>query len=299
MQYVQREVFTNYLNKDYEFLNNTYLGTLGTQAARLRESLDEYDQILFNGVTKQFIVVVASITIIAYQSLLLALVTTVTMVLVLSFTIAITKWRIKYRRLLSEASSKTAGVIGDALGNAATVKSFAAEDYEKQRLNSSLAVLANTQYRSWMSSIPADIGRMILATAATILLLLLTAKLYKQGSISIAIVVLLQLYVIKLVVATQDIADLYPPTIHLAHFQPKLGGSEDEVPKDERETTTGVRSQSPFSMVSQSRGTGQRLRCLHLLRHTEKNILLLAQTVVESGQSPHQSVRVTSDTEKP
>lgn len=220
MQYVQREVFANYLAKDYEFLSNTYLGTLGSQATRLREALDEYDQILFNGFTKQVIIVVSSVAIIGWQSPLLAAVTLVCMVMVLSFTIAITKWRIKYRRLLSEANSETAGVISDALSHGSAVKSFAAEAYEKNRLNRSLNQLAETQYWSWITSIPADIGRMLLAAMATFLLLVLTARLYEQNTISIAIVVLVQLYVIKLVAATQDIADLiksYEATMSAAH----------------------------------------------------------------------------------
>jgi ATP-binding cassette subfamily B protein len=220
MEYIQRRVFANYLEKDYEFLNNTYLGTLGSQATRLREALDEYDQIIFNGLTKQVIIVVTSIAIIAYQSVALAAVTIVSMTAVLTFTIIITRWRIKYRRLLSEANSDLSGVVGDALGHAATVKSFAAENYEEKRLNHSLKRLADTQYMAWMTSIPADLGRMFLAAVATFLLLILTARLYEQNAISIAIVVLVQLYVIKLVMATQDIADLikaYESTMSTAH----------------------------------------------------------------------------------
>ena len=220
MEYVQRRVFANYLEKDYEFLNNTYLGTLGSQATRLREALDDYDQILFNGVTKQVIIVVSSVAIIAYQSVLLAAVTLVTMLFTLSFTIAITKWRIKYRRALSEANSETAGVISDALGNGATVKSFAAEEYEKARLNKSLKKLAETQYWAWMTSIPADMVRALLAAIATFLMLILTSRLYQNHTISIAIVILVQLYVVKLIVATQDIADLiksYEATMSVAH----------------------------------------------------------------------------------
>lgn len=220
MQYVQRTVFTNYLEKDYEFLNNTYLGTLGAQATRLRESLDDYDQMLFNGFTKQAIIVISSIVIIGYQSITLAIVTLVSMILVLSFTVAITKWRIKYRRMLSEANSETSGVIGDALAHGLTVKSFAAEQYETKRMNISLKKLADVQYMSWMTSIPADLGRMMLASIATFVLLIMTARLYQNHTISIAIVILVQLYVIKLVMATQDIADLikaYESTMSSAH----------------------------------------------------------------------------------
>ncbi|MEO6761791.1 MAG: ABC transporter ATP-binding protein [Candidatus Saccharimonadales bacterium] len=219
-EFIQREVFVNYLEKDYEFFNNTFLGALGSQATRLREAYNSYCTILMNGITKQIVVVVTSIAIIAYQSPVLALVTLVSMTAIMSFTIASSKWRLKYRRLLSEASSETAGIIGDALGNGVTVKSFAAEGYEIKHLDSSLKTLTKMQYWSWMSSIPADVGRMLLAAVATLVLLLMTAKLYQHHSISIALVVLVQLYVIKLVMATQDIADLikqYEAVMSSAH----------------------------------------------------------------------------------
>ena len=205
---IQKEIFTNYLNKDYEFYNNTYLGSLGAQATRLKDSFNQYCDLMLNNVLKQIILVVTSIAIIAYQSLILAAVTLVSMLLILSFTIASGKWRLKYRRHLSEANSEVAGVVGDALGHGVTVKSFAAEDYEKEHLGKSLKKQVYTQYWSWMSSIPSDVGRMLLAAIATLVLLLLTSRLYQQGSIPIAIVVLVQLYVVKLVNSTQEIAEV-------------------------------------------------------------------------------------------
>jgi ATP-binding cassette subfamily B protein len=220
IDYIQKKVFSNYLQKDYEFFNNTFLGALGSQATRLKDSFNEYNTLLLNGVAKQTIVISASVAIIAYQSLMLALVTLLSMLLVLGFTVISSKWRLKYRRSLSEANNEVAGVIGDALGHGSTVKSFAAEDYEKNHLDISLKKQIETQYWSWMSSIPADVGRMLLAAAATVVLLLLTANMYKEGNISIAIVVLVQLYVIRLVNSTQEIAELikaYETIMSAAH----------------------------------------------------------------------------------
>jgi ATP-binding cassette, subfamily B, bacterial len=207
-EYIQKEIFANYLEKDYEFYNTTYLGTLGAQATRLKDAYNDYCTLTMNGVAKQVVVIATSIGIIAYQSVMLAAVTLLSMVLIFSFTVASTRWRLKYRRLLSEANGELAGIVGDALGHGTTVKSFAAENYEKSRFGVSMKKQVEIQYWSWMSSIPADMGRMLLAAVATVALLLLTSRLYEQHAISIAIVVLVQLYVIKLVNATQDIADL-------------------------------------------------------------------------------------------
>lgn len=218
--YIQQKVFANYLEKDYEFFNNQYIGTLGSQATQLRESYNRFCTLVMNGLTRQVVVVTASIAIIAWNSPLLALVTLVAMAIIMSFTILSSRWRLKYRRLLGEASGETAGIISDALSHGTTVKGFAREDREMGLLDTPLQRLANTQYWSWMSSIPADIGRLLLAVIATVVLLLLTSSLYRTGAISIAIVVLVQLYVIRLVNSTQEIADLikdYEAIMSTAH----------------------------------------------------------------------------------
>lgn len=230
--WLQREVFTNYLQKDYEFFNNNYVGSLGSQATRLRDAFNDYCTLTMNSVMRLAIIVGASILIIAYHSWLLALVTVISMLLILSFTIASSRWRLKYRRLLSESSSETAGVIGDALSQGVTVKSFASEEFEMSRLDHTLKKLADHQYWSWMSSIPADIGRMLLAAVAMALLLVLTAHLYQQNSIPIAIVVLVQLYVVRLVMATNEIADTikgYEAVMSSAHQAVKTMMSRPQV----------------------------------------------------------------------
>ncbi len=219
-EYVQRVVFENYLHKDFEYYNYTYIGALAQQATKLRDAFNEYCQISINGLTREIVIITTSIAIIAYHSLSLAAITLTALAIVLGFTVLSSKWRLKYRRELSEAASETAGVIGDALGHATTVKSFAAETYEQSRLDISLKRFTSAQYWSWMSSIPSDSGRMLLVAATTALMLVFTGRLYEQHKISIAIVALVQLYVIKLVSATYDIADLikvYESTMSSAH----------------------------------------------------------------------------------
>ena len=230
--WIQRKIFENYLRKDYEFLNSNFLGALGAQATRLRDAYNDYNILLLNTGVRLALIVCVSTGIIAYHSWQLALVTIASMLAILSFTVVSGRWRLKYRRLLSEASSETAGVISDALGQGVTVKSFAAEEFEKQRLNSSLKKLEHSQFWSWASSIPADVGRIFLATIAMSLLLVMTSSLYQQNSIPIAVVVLVQLYVIRLVISTSEIADMlksYEAIMSAAHQAVKTMLIESEV----------------------------------------------------------------------
>jgi len=207
-KYVQSHIFANFLQKDYDFYSNAYFGSLGAQAARMRDAYNSYGELVTLSIPKQATIVFVGIGVIAYQSWLLACATVGIMVCVLSFTMWSSSWRLKFRRIVSEASSEIAADVGDALTHGATVKSFAMEQYEEQHLQPSLEKWAKAQYRSWISSLPGDNGRMMLAAAATGTLLLLSAHLYKQHAISLTIVVLVQLYVIKLVTSTLDIAEI-------------------------------------------------------------------------------------------
>lgn len=207
-EYIQHKVFANFLSKDYDFFSNAFFGSLGAQAARIRDAYNTYGELMTLSIPKQATIVLAGIGVIAYYSLLLALVTIVIMTFVLSFTVWSSSWRLKFRRRTSEASSIVAGDIGDALTHGTTVKSFATEELEQERLRKSIKLWSQEQYKSWVSALPADNGRMLLAAIATALLLILSARLYQQGVISITIVILIQLYVVKLVASTLDIAEI-------------------------------------------------------------------------------------------
>lgn len=221
--YLQRQVFANYISKDHDYYSNTYFGSLGAQAARLRDSYIEYNILSMGPVPKQLIIVVAGIAVIGYHSLVLAVVTLAMMALTLSFTILSSTWRLKYRRLVGEAASEVAGSVGDALTHTPTVKSFAAEEYEGTRLNKLLDRWRHVQFVSWALSTPADSGRAIMAALASVVLLLLTARLYADNEISIAIVALIQLYVVRLIASTQEIAEI------IKGYEHALGGAYQPV----------------------------------------------------------------------
>jgi ATP-binding cassette subfamily B protein len=206
--YVQRRVFANYLSKDYEFYGNTFFGSLGAQAARIRDAFIEYNNIVLFKVTKQIVVIGSSIGVIAYKSPLLATITIACMVLSLGYTLLSGAFRLKYRRLVGEASSDLAAQIGDSLSHAPTVKSFATEADEEQRLIKPLRRWHDAQIKSWDLFIPANGGRVFFVGLTTCALLLTGSHLYQQHVISIAMVALVQLYAIKLLGATEELAEM-------------------------------------------------------------------------------------------
>lgn len=221
--YLQQKIFSNYLAKDYEFFNSAFFGSLGSDITRLRDAYNNYSQLMTLNVPRQITIILVGIIIIAYQSLLLAAVTLLTMLIVLSFTLISSSWRLQYRRQLSETNGEVSGEVGDALSHGVTVKTFAMEQQEQLRLGQLLKKWGKIQGQSWLSSIPADNGRMILAAVATAILLVLSARLYAEGTIPITIVILIQLYVVKLVASTQDIAEM------IKRYEEVIGGAYQPV----------------------------------------------------------------------
>lgn len=205
--YVQRTVFENYINKDYDFYADQYIGSLGEQAAVLRESASTYSTLMISHLFKHATIIGGGISVLIIKAPILALVTVICMIAILGYTVATSNYRLRFRREVSRASSKLAGVVGDALGHGTTVKSFATEKYEINRLNQSIEEWRIPQLLAWDSFLPANAGRIILNAISLVVLLFVTAHLYMNGEISIAIVVLVQLYMVRLLATTIDIAD--------------------------------------------------------------------------------------------
>jgi ATP-binding cassette subfamily B protein len=206
-KYVQEQVFLNYLQKDYEFFTNTYVGALGAQAVSMRDAIGVYDLTMLFNIPRYLTVIVAGLVVITINSWWLALVTVGCIGIAFSFSIMASKYRLRYRRELSEAGSELAGVVGDALSHGVNVKSFSNEQYELQRLHKAMTPWGNVLTKTWNLAIPQNGGRSILMALTAVVLLLVSSSMYRSGTISVAIVALIQLYVMRLMTTAVEISD--------------------------------------------------------------------------------------------
>lgn len=205
--YVQKAVFSSFLEKDYDFYSNQFIGGLGAQAARLRDAVEEYDRIMIFEAMKAAVIIIAGVFVIATQSVPLALFLFAGVAIIMFGTVYIARFRIKYRRMLSQASNDLAGVLGDSLSHGQTVKSFAKEKYEIERIKKPLDRWVSAQLKTWDSSIPHTFTRHMLLAVTMGGLLLISSHLYQKGTLTIAMVALVQLYIIRVANITLDIND--------------------------------------------------------------------------------------------
>jgi ATP-binding cassette subfamily B protein len=207
-KYVQNKAFVNYLSKDFEFYNNNYIGALGNQASNIRIAFLDYNRIALFDIPRVVVIIFAGLIVLFIKSPELAVITLACMIGVFSFTFWFGTYRLKYRRGVSEASSQLSGVLGDSLSHASVVKSFGNEEYELKRLSKSLNKWEHIQLKGWDLYTPANAGRNILLAISMAILLIVSANLYKSGTISIAVITLVQLYVIRLINSTLDVAEI-------------------------------------------------------------------------------------------
>jgi ATP-binding cassette subfamily B protein len=206
--YVQRRVSANFLNKDYDFYANRHIGSLGSDAVALRSAFTAYALLVDFDLMKIFVVIVIGLAVVLHQSLVLGLATAVCVLLVFLSVFLVAGFRLRFRRMLSKATSELAGRIGDPLSHGATVKSFAQEAHELARLEKPLQAWKRAQLRTFDSAIPQATLRNVLLAASMTTLLLLSAHLYKTGAITVASVVLVQLYITRIVNTAVDVNEV-------------------------------------------------------------------------------------------
>ena len=207
-------LFNNYMAKDYQFFEDQHVGALSAYAARMRQATNDYTRVFMFDIVRIVSIVGTGIVVLLVYSPVLALVTLFCMSFVLLSVFGAQKYRTKYRKHTSETESQLAGVLGDSLSHATVVKSFGAQDYESKRLDSSLDAWRLSQRKVWDLGVTIANLRNILLITTMIILLLVSARMYKNGEIGIAVITLVQLYVVRLVAVTVEITDivkLYEP----------------------------------------------------------------------------------------
>ena len=102
------------------------------------------------------------------------------------FTIAITEWRLKYRREMNKQDTKANGRAIDSLINFETVKYFTSEGHEAERFDKSLRLYEKASIRSQLSLTLLNIGQGIIISGGLVAVLLMGAKGVYDGRFPIS-----------------------------------------------------------------------------------------------------------------
>ena len=127
-----------------------------------------------------------------------ALVTFVTIGGYIAFTLIVTEWRIKFRRLMNETDSQANTRAIDSLLNYETVKYFGNEDYEAGRFDQALESYETAAVQSKTSLSLLNIGQAGIIGSGLTTVMIMAADGVTSGTMTIGDLVLVNAYMIQL-----------------------------------------------------------------------------------------------------
>ncbi|TCP12131.1 ATP-binding cassette subfamily B protein [Crenobacter luteus] len=127
-----------------------------------------------------------------------AAVTLGTIALYVAFTLAVTEWRMVFRRSMNELDSKANSKAIDALLNYETVKYFGNERYEVDRYDRNLASWEASAVKNQVSLSMLNAGQGFIIAAGVTLLMWLAARGVTGGTMTVGDVVLVSAYLTQL-----------------------------------------------------------------------------------------------------
>ena len=159
------------------------------------------------------IAIVTVILLVNYNSIF-AIITTGTILLYVTYTLLITEWRMRFRRMMNDMDSKANNRAIDSLLNYETVKYFNNERYELQRYDAILATWEAAAIKNQTSLSLLNIGQgAIIATGLTILMLL-AGKEVVAGHLSLGDLVLINAFLLQLYLPLNFLGFVYREIRH-------------------------------------------------------------------------------------
>lgn len=138
-----------------------------------------------------------------------AAITFVTIVGYAAFTIFITEWRTKYRRIMNKTDSEANTKAVDSLLNYETVKYFGNEEHEANRFDSSLQRYETAAVKSKTSLSILNVGQAAVISTGITLVMILAGRGIVEGTMTIGDFVLVNTYLIQLYMPLNFLGSVY------------------------------------------------------------------------------------------
>ncbi len=127
-----------------------------------------------------------------------AVVTFVTIISYIAFTLVFTEWRLKYRREMNDRDTEANTKAIDSLLNYETVKYFGNENHEAQRYDTSMQAYERAAVRSIVSLAAVNIGQGGVIATGLVILMIMAGHGVTSGAMTIGDFVLVNTYLIQL-----------------------------------------------------------------------------------------------------
>lgn len=200
--------FKKLVSEDYNFYSNRFAGSLVSQVSRFAKAYEQFTGILFNDVLTDVVGAVVTLFVMAYFSPAIALICLVILVATVILNSHLIKQRIEVRRLVAANESIQTGELSDMISNAQAVKTYASEAFEISRYDKVNSKRTMHLRKSWLlSSRDLTINSI---TAALLHMAVLFGGIWavQNQAITVAIFLLFQVYILRVINAVHKLAHL-------------------------------------------------------------------------------------------
>jgi len=143
-----------------------------------------------------------------------AVITFVTLVLYVGFTLFVTEWRMVFRRTMNDMDSKANTRAIDSLINYETVKYFGNERYEADRYDEQLVQWENAAVRNQTSLASLNAGQSFIIAIGITGLLLMASNGVAKGTMTVGDLVLVNMYMLQLYMPLNFLGFVYREIKH-------------------------------------------------------------------------------------
>ena len=151
---------------------------------------------------------VAAILLGAY-ALKFSLVTLLTVIAYISFTLFVTNWRMKYRHEMNRLDSKANSIAVDSLLNYETVKYFNNERYELSRYGETLSQWENAAVKSITTMSMLNFGQAVIIAIGVTIIMIFAASGVTTGNLTLGDLVLVNALMLQLFVPLNTLGIVY------------------------------------------------------------------------------------------
>ncbi|MBU0622960.1 MAG: ABC transporter ATP-binding protein/permease [Gammaproteobacteria bacterium] len=153
-----------------------------------------------------------------------AIITFVTLLAYIAFTLIVTEWRMVVRRSMNELDSKANTRAIDSLLNYETVKYFGNERYEAQRYDQNMQHWEVAAVRNSTSLALLNAGQSVIVAVGVTLLMLLAAEQVVDGTMTVGDLVLVNVFMIQLYMPLHFLGFVYREIRHALADMEKMFG---------------------------------------------------------------------------
>ncbi len=169
---------------------------------------------LFNILPTIFEMGLVMVILLVKYSVWFCIVTLITLIAYIIYTLAITEWRMVFRRTMNEMDSKANTRAVDSLLNYETVKYFGNEGYEAQRYDSTLATWESAAVRNQTSLSVLNVGQGAIIAAGVTTLMVMASNGVAKGTMTLGDLVLVNSFLIQLYMPLHFLGFVYREIRH-------------------------------------------------------------------------------------